>query len=861
MNPKELPVYQQRDRILTALKSHRVVVVESPTGSGKTTQLPIILHEAGYSRDGVIGVTQPRRIAAVSVSSYVAAQLDSTIPGIVGYKMRFYDETVQETRIKIMTDGILLQEIKNDQYLKDYSVIMVDEAHERSLNIDFVLGLLKRALELRDDLHIIVSSATINADIFSQYFDSCPVVRIETPMYPVQVIYDDPKVSEVKKQAAQEAERKGYRVNQRDERILAYDARIDRVVAIIRRVLEEDVAGDILVFLSGEQMIKDCMTRLYALPMRSRMYILPLYGRLSKEEQDAVFPPPPQGKTKIVLATNIAETSITIDGITVVIDSGLAKTNFYNPRTYTSALIEGPISKASANQRRGRAGRTQPGRCYRLYSRKDFEDRPLFQEDEIYRTDLSEVVLRMAELGISEFESFDFISSPGVGNILGAIETLRLLDALDEDRKLTSIGEMMAIFPLLPRHSRIIVEGVKRYPHVLEEILIAVSFLTSPTPFVLPPGEETEARRAHHHYRDDLGDFVSYLRLFEAYRSAPDKKKFCDSRYLDPRTMAEISNVNDQLSEIVGDMGVPISSGGSRTDYLAAIGRGLIQFVCIHNGKGVYQSLTAERIQIHPGSGMFRETPPFIVAGEIVRTSRTWARSVSPIRKEALRAISEDLYAELRKTQSGGRRKKDAAGEGDKGAQEQRDTTWQIQIGGAAFPLVPYKGKKKIAVLPWRELARLYRDGKAPRIPGNAGKVRARVELDGYNLMNGERLSTVIRVGRHLSADPTVMKDWSGKLTYTLPEGAADLVNALSHILELAPVKRNTKQLGFLALYAHRDGRYWFKPNRNFFNAVQESLGSLEQLIDELDEAGKDGYSAVVGSSYRRLITIMEMDE
>lgn len=860
MNPRELPVYQQRERILHALESHRVVVVESPTGSGKTTQLPVILHEAGYSAHGVIGVTQPRRIAAVSVSSFVARQFGEEIPGLVGYKMRFYDKTTPETRIKVMTDGILLQEIKNDQYLRDYSIVMVDEAHERSLNIDFVLGLLKRALELREDLRVIVSSATINADVFSHYFDSCPVVRIETQMYPVQIIYDDPRVTSIQQQAADEASKSGRRFNQRAERELAYDARIDRVVAIVKRLMEEKIEGDILVFLSGEQMIKDAMTRLYALPAREKLYLLPLYGRLSKEEQDSVFPPAPKGKTKIVLATNIAETSITIDGITIVIDSGLAKTNFYNPRTYTSALIEGPISKASANQRRGRAGRTRPGRCYRLYSKQDFEERPLFQEDEIYRTDLSEVVLRMAELGIRDFENFDFISSPGVGNILGAIETLRLLDALDEDRNLTEVGRQMAIFPLLPRHSRIIIEAIHRYPNVLDEAITAVSFLTSPTPFILPPGEETEARRAHHRYRNDLGDFVSYLRLFEAYVDTTDTKTFCESRYLDPRTMAEIHNVKDQLTEIVSDMGIPILTGGSRTDYLAAIGRGLIQFVCIHTGKGVYQSLTAERIQIHPGSGMFRETPQFIVAGEIVRTSRTWARSVSPLEKLALRAISEELYAQLRETQTkGGKRGRDQTTARQDG--ERRETTWQIQIGGSAFNLVPYKGKKKIAVLPWKDLSRLYVKGRRPSVQGNAAKVRARVEIGEYMLLNGERLSVVLRIGRHLAQEPRIRSDWGGKLTYTLPDQVGGLISEIPSILDLAPVKKNAKNLGFLALYSHEDGRYWFKPNRSFFNAVQESVASLEQLVDELDEAGKDGYSAVVGAAYRKLIEIMENDE
>lgn len=863
MNPRELPVYQQRDRILTALEGHRVVVVESPTGSGKTTQLPIILHEAGYSKKGVVGVTQPRRIAAVSVSSFIANQYDEEIPGLVGYKMRFYDKTVPETRIKVMTDGILLQEIKNDQYLRDYSIIIVDEAHERSLNIDFILGLLKRALELRDDLRVIVSSATINADIFSQYFDSCPVVRIETEMYPVQIIYDDPKVSSIQEQAAQEASKFKRSQSDRANREIAYDARIDRVVAIVKRLMEEKIEGDILVFLSGEQMIKDSMTRLYSLPMREKLYVLPLYGRLSKEEQDAVFPPPPKGKTKIVLATNIAETSITIDGITIVIDSGLAKTNFYNPRTYTSALVEGPISKASANQRRGRAGRTRPGRCYRLYSKRDFEDRPLFQEDEIYRTDLSEVVLRMAELGIRDFEDFDFISSPGVGNILGAVETLRLLDALDDDRRLTRIGEEMAIFPLLPRHSRIIIEAIHRYPDILDEALVAVSFLTSPTPFILPPGEETEARRAHHRYRNELGDFVSYLRLFNAYKDTTDTKKFCESRYLDPRTMAEIHNVKEQLTEIVGDMGIPILTGGSRQDYLAAIGRGLIQFVCIHTGKGGYQSLTAERILIHPGSGMFRETPQFIVAGEIVRTSRTWARSVSPLEKGVLKLISEDLYAQLKETQTKGGRKARGA-TSTSGDQSQKESTWQIQIGSASFRLVPYKGKKKIAVLPWEQLSQLYVKGRRPRVNGNAGKVRARIELGDYVMMNAERLSVVLRIAKHLPKEPEIRKDWGGKLSFQLPDQIGELVEAIPSILDLAPSKKNGKQLGFLALYSHNDGRYWFKPNRSFFNAVQESVASLEQLVDELDEGetpDRGRYAEVIGRAYRRLIGIMENDE
>ncbi len=745
-----------------------------------------------------------------------------------------------------MTDGILLQEIKNDQRLSDYSVIIVDEAHERSLNIDFVLGLLKRALTERNDLRVIVSSATINAEVFSQYFDACPVIRIEAAMFPVRVIYDDPARGRADLELPE-----GYSARERRE--LATEALVDRIAAIVRRRIESEEPGDILVFLSGEQLIRDTITRLYSDPIRSRLHILPLYGRLSKEEQDRVFPPGPDDKIKVVVATNIAETSITIDGITAVVDSGLAKTNYYNPRTYTSALVEGPVSKASAAQRKGRAGRTRPGSCYRLYSKSSYENRPLFEQEEIYRTDLSEVVLRMAEIGIRDFEQFDFLSSPGRGNIRGAVETLRLLTALDEDRDLTEIGRMMAVFPLLPRHSRIIVEAIHTVPQVLNEVLIAVSFLTSQTPFTLPPGEEVEARRAHHRYRDELGDFVSYLRLFAAYQDAPEKKQFCESRYLDPRVMAEIVNVHGQLSEIVSEMGVPILTGGPRADYLAAIARGLIQFVCVHTGKGIYQSLTAERIQIHPGSGMFRETPQFIVAGEIVKTSRTYARSVSPLHREWLRSISEELYQSLRREGSG------KAGRGDRESRGQkREERWQVQIGGRVFPLLPYKGKKKIVVLPWREFAALYRRGR-PAAPQNAGNLRARVEIDGRTVLNGERLSSVIRIGEHLASDPRPVESWPRKQTFTVPEQLPELIANLSLVLRMAPIKSGD-HLGFLALYSSDDGHYWFKPNKGFFNAVHESLASLEQLADDLAEASGDRFKESVNELYRRLAGIIDRE-
>ena len=555
MNYIELPVYKNQQKILSALENNQALVVESPTGSGKTTQLPVILYEAGYARGGMIGVTQPRRIAAVSVSEFIARQTETGIPGLIGYKMRFADRTNHETKIKIMTDGILLQEMKLDPWLSKYSLLVVDEAHERSLNIDFILGLLKRVLESRRDFKVIISSATINAEVFSEYFGECPIVKIDAQRFPVTLIYDPPIISDNSHQNSPKERYKPKRSGERETRSetnsSSAEAILVKIEAITTRFINEKREGDILVFLSGEKMIKDCMNRLIFSSVGKNLHLIPLYGRLGKEEQEKVFEDAPKGKTKVVISTNIAETSVTIDGITAVIDSGLAKLNWYNPRTFTSSLIEAPISKASANQRKGRAGRTREGTCYRLYTRKDFENRALFTTEEIFRTDLSEVILRMADLGITNFEDFDFIAAPEKEGLIGGIETLNLLEALESDRSLSNTGKLMTEFPLAPRQSRIIVEAILRYPGVIRETIIAAAFLSTQSPYILPPGEETDARQAHHRFRDDSGDFVSYLKLFKAYSDSTNKLKFCEKNYLDERAMAEIVNVTSQLEEIL----------------------------------------------------------------------------------------------------------------------------------------------------------------------------------------------------------------------------------------------------------------------------------------------------------------------
>ncbi len=823
MNPDDLPVYQQRSRILEVISRSRTVVVESPTGSGKTTQLPIILHQAGYSSRGVIGVTQPRRIATLSVCDYIANQLDSQIPGIVGYKMRFEDKTAPETVIKIMTDGILLQELKADPDLSRYSMIMIDEAHERSLDIDFILGMLKRIQTVRDDFSVVISSATINAEVFSAYFDDCPIVRIDARAFPVDLIYDP------QDESAGES--------------------VFSIIKHIERIENEGEPGDILVFLQGERAIKECITAIYNLSNHRRFFVLPLYGRLSKEEQEQVFVPTPAGKRKIIVATNIAETSVTIDGIRFVIDPGLAKINYYSHSTFTSSLVERPISKASCNQRKGRAGRTAPGTCIRLYSKKDYEQRPLFTTEEIYRTDLSEVVLRMAELGIRDFESFDFISRPDMRGIRGAVETLELLDALADDRSLTQIGETMAKFPLLPRLSRIIVEAIYKYPQVVGEAIVAASFLSANSPYLLPQGEELEARRAHHSFRTRYGDFVSYLELLKRFTKATDRTSFCERYYLDTRIMHEIENINEQLSEIVTEIGVPIISGGPVADYLCAVSRGLIQYVCRQAGDHTFRTLTTDSIYIHPGSVMFREAPKYIVAGEIVKTSRMFARSVSPLQEEWLNRISPILQSEL-----GGvkvRQKSVTSAEGKK-----RDTTWKMRIVDQEFTLQPYKGRKKIVILPWEQLKQVKHHPE--RIPNAHLKdLRGKITIREMEIMTGAKVSAILRYLPYLDLDekwldsPPIMKKLDAN------EELDKIHDHLSLLLKPCKMKPGGKRLGFLCL--ETDGEvFWFTPVKGFGRAVSESISALEVLADILNEPPQPEKEKTFDEIYGRLQRIYE---
>ncbi|HOX92279.1 MAG TPA: oligonucleotide/oligosaccharide-binding fold domain-containing protein, partial [Spirochaetales bacterium] len=547
--------------------------------------------------------------------------------------------------------------------------------------------------------------------------------------------------------------------------------------------------------------------------------------------------------------------------VTSVIDSGQAKLNFYNPRTYTASLVEVPISTAACNQRKGRAGRTAPGYCYRLYKREDFENRSLFTLEEIYRTDLSEVLLRMAELGITDFEGFDFISKPPRSGIAGALDILNLLDALNPDRTLSSIGTMMCAFPLLPRLSRMIVEAITKYPTVLEEVIIAASFLSTMSPYILPAGQEMEARAAHHAFRDPNGDFVSYLRMFKSFRDSSNKPKFCDKSFLDERTMLEIARIKEQIELIVHDLGVPISSGGATEDYLCAVSRGLIQFVCAREERGQFRTLMAEKVQIHPGSVMFRENPDFIVAGEIVRTTRMYAMSVSPLQRRMLERISPLVAKTLlgkseRTIQSGpmaGRPDRRKASEtiSRTEREEARDFTNRVKLGSHIFPIEVDKKRKK-AILDWDSF-KLARESFTAETATAYKGMTGVIKVGGKLLLNGEKLETIIKVASWLNPPADLKREWPKKRQFSVHEELAALVSVMDHVLQVAYWKDKNPELGFVGLFNDGEGLYRFRVSRGFHTALNESLASLETLVDEITQAGSAEQKEKVGAVYRKL--------
>lgn len=833
---KHLPVYLHRQEILDALSANQVIIVESPTGSGKTTQIPLILHEAGYAEDLQVGITQPRRIATLSVSEFIKKQIGDE-DAFVGYKMRFEDTTNNSTRIKVMTDGILLMELKADPLLRSYSVILVDEAHERSLNIDFILGLLKDVMAHRPDFKVIISSATINTKVFSDFFDKAPIISIDARIYPVQVVY---------------------RPLQRE----SLDFQIEAITKIVMQEAKKR-SGDILVFMSGEFDITSCVNALYMADPDQHLEIYPLYGRLSKEEQESVFNETGEGKTKVVVATNIAETSVTIDGINTVIDCGIAKINFYNQKDFTSSLVPLPTSRSSCEQRKGRAGRTGPGVCYRLFSEDDYESRLAYGTEEILRTDLSEVVLRMSDLGIYDYEHFPFITRPKHSAISSAEQTLRFIGAIDEFRRLTSIGSLMCRFPLLPRHSRVLVEAMMYHPQVLDEVLIAVSFLSTKTPFLFPVGEEELSRVAHKRFNTtEYGDFVSYLNIYRQYTANANKEakqRFCKKHYLDFQGMQEIVHVDEQLGEICSDIGFPLSSGGSVREYLCCIASGLMQYVCIRARGNMYKSLTADQVYIHPGSAYFKTLPEFIIAGEIVQTSRLYARSVSPLEKSWLGDISEELYPKLvslMKKEKGVQRqeRKEKKVPAITEREEQGKSSFTIYKRSYPTMVIGKKKEKSVVVIPLEDLGYLASvNEKAPKRPKN---FRCALIYRGFYIHYGDKFFSILELHGKINEEKGIL-DNPPSGVYTVSESQL-LVDNLDWLLAFTKSKKERKHLHFVALEESGNGNYRFTSVSNCFDALDTSLYTLLQLIDALENAGEKKLAKQVDKVYGRLLKMVE---
>lgn len=632
--PPDLPITSRKDEIVQAIRDHQVVVIAGETGSGKTTQIPKMCLEAGLGIEGMIGCTQPRRVAAVSISRRVAEELGVDHGREVGCTIRFDDRTHPDTLIKMMTDGILLAETQRDRNLASYNALIIDEAHERSLNIDFLLGYLKGLLERRRDLKLIVTSATIDTQAFSRHFNNAPIIEVSGRLYPVEVEYRTPSEEEGEVHF------------------------VDAAVQEAERLILENRSGDILIFMPGEREIREVGDRLSG-AWSGVVQVVPLFGRLSAADQQQVFAP--TTVRKIVVATNIAETSLTIPGIRYVIDAGLARISRYNPRTRTKRLPVEPVSQSSANQRKGRAGRVREGTCIRLYSEEDFESRPAFTPPEIQRANLAEVILRMKAFHLGNMETFPFIEPPTPAAISNGYNLLKELGALDAEGELTPLGHDLANLPIDPTLGRMLLQSSKE--GCVREILIIAAGLSIQDPRERPLDEQAAADAAHARFRDPSSDFLSLLNLWtqveKAWSEAPSqnqRRKFCRSHFLNYLRMREWADLYRQLLAALKDR-VQVVLHDQPASYDAihrSILTGHLGHVARHEEANEYMAAGSRKVQVFPGSVLFQKSekpkrgrnrpkappptkeakpqhPEWIVAGEIVETSRLYARSLAGI--------------------------------------------------------------------------------------------------------------------------------------------------------------------------------------------------------------------------------------
>lgn len=646
----ELPVVQRHEALQAAIRDHQVVVVCGATGSGKSTQLPKMCLELGRGTYGLIGHTQPRRIAARALAERLAEETGTEVGTTVGYKFRFTDQVSEESRVKLLTDGMLLAEIQSDRHLDAYDTLIIDEAHERSLNIDFILGYLKRLLSRRPDLKVIVTSATIDPERFAEHFEGAPILEASGRTYPVEVRY------------------RPYEERDGVEQTQAVSEAVHELAA--------EGPGDVLVFLAGEREIRECAEFLRKQPPRDSE-ILPLYARLSSAEQQRVFHPGRRGKRRVVLATNVAETSLTVPGIRYVVDTGRARISRYSHRTKVSRLPVEPIAQASADQRAGRCGREAPGICIRLYSEADYAGRPRFTDPEILRTNLAGVILQMKAMGLGEIERFPFVEPPERRYINDALRQLFELGAVDEQRELTELGRQLARIPADPRIGRMLLSA--RDAGVQREVLIIAAALSIQDPRERPMEAQEAADRAHARWHDPKSDFVAFLRLWEDYQeqrrrlSRRKLHQWCREHFLAPQRMREWADIRRQFAEMLQEVetrerrparrrdqglssqvSVQAGAGGrgngdpSAFPYEAvhrALLTGLLSQVATLHEERTYLGARGVKMQIFPGSGLARRKPKWLVAAELVETRRLFARTVAEIRPAWVEELAGHLVS------------------------------------------------------------------------------------------------------------------------------------------------------------------------------------------------------------------------
>src|SRR5689334_1997401 len=620
----DLPVSDRRDEIARAITQNQVVIVAGETGSGKTTQLPKICLELGRGIRGTIGHTQPRRLAARTVGQRIADELGTTLGDAVGYTVRFTDQASDRTLVKLMTDGILLAEIQRDRRLLRYDTLILDEAHERSLNIDFLLGYLRELLPRRPDLKVIVTSATIEPERFAAHFGGAPIVEVSGRTYPVEIRYRPLEV-------AVQADNEDDDHDDPDGDLVRTEMR-DQTEAIVDAVneLASEPPGDVLVFLSGEREIRDTAEALRDL---ENTEVLPLYARLPTAEQQRVFQP--HTGRRVVLATNVAETSLTVPGIRYVVDPGTARISRYSRRTKVQRLPIEAISQASAAQRAGRSGRVAPGVCIRLYSEEDFESRPRFTDPEILRTNLAAVILQMAALGLGDVEQFPFLDPPEARSIRDGVLLLQELGAFDRDGAITDVGRRLARLPLDPRIGRMILQADTE--GCVREVLVLAAALSIPDPRERPADHEEAARQKHARFSDDRSDFISYLNLWRHLREQRKERsgnafrRMCREEFLHYLRVREWQDLTGQLRSIARDIGIREADEDADPARIhAALAAGLLSHLGLREGDSRdYTGARNTKFVLAPGSVLSKRPPRWVVVAELVETSRLYGRTAA----------------------------------------------------------------------------------------------------------------------------------------------------------------------------------------------------------------------------------------